>query len=222
MSIQSLLSSKQYGLKKVLEKLIAHRLDQDVMRVLAHLDHEISDEDMQWIQKSYHSYAVEKQPLEYILGFVEFLGNRFMVDRNTLIPRPETEYMIEAVLKNLTPLDKGGEGGFAKSTLIDVGTGCGVLGLSCILHGAGYLNQVYLTEFYPETLEVARRNREKYKQSCQLSVVSYQDDSPPTSNQQLATCKILNTTQLLNCSLLDHPILKAILSPLVKEGSGEI
>jgi release factor glutamine methyltransferase len=101
MTIHTLLSNKAYSHKKVLEKLIAHRHDKDTMRVLAHLDHEIFEKDMEWIQKSYHSYAVEKQPLEYILGHVSFLGYDFMVDRNTLIPRPETEYMITAVVNEM-------------------------------------------------------------------------------------------------------------------------
>jgi HemK-like putative methylase len=191
-------------------------MNKDIPRVLAHLDDEISDKDLSWIQTSYHSYAVEKQPLEYILGYVEFLGNRFMVDRNTLIPRPETEYMIQAVVKEL---EKSRNSQFViRNSLIDVGTGCGVLGLSCALHAGEYIDQLYLTEYYPETLEVARRNLEKYK-------VESKKSKDQSDNQQ---SEILHHIQLLNCSLLDHPLLqekiKQTISPLVKDGTpqGEI
>jgi methylase of polypeptide subunit release factors len=213
MTIHALLSNKQYGLKKVLEKLIAHRLNKDTMRVLAHLEHEISETDMQWIQISYHSYAVEKQPLEYILGHVSFLGYDFMVDRNTLIPRPETEYMITAVVQELRDMrpeiwnkditNLWSPVSNLHTTLIDVWTGCGVLGLSCILHGAGYLDQVYLTEYYPETLEVARRNLiQKRSEIWDLKSKETNTDLwSPIS-------ELLSHAELLHCSLLDHPLLR--------------
>jgi methylase of polypeptide subunit release factors len=218
MTIHSLLSNKAYSHKKVLEKLIAHRLDKNTMRVLAHLDHEIFDKDLEWIQTSYHSYAVEKQPLEYILGHVSFLGYDFMVDRNTLIPRPETEYMITAVLKELQatgykPHDQNEAWSMKHATLIDVGTGCGVLGLSCILHGADSLDQVYLTEFYPETLEVARRNLEHYKlQAAGRKLQASKEEWDSQHEARSSVSDILNTTQLIHCSLLDHPTLKNIIA----------
>lgn len=235
MSIHSLITNKNYPYKKVLEKLIAHRVNKDVPRVLAHLDEEISEEDLLLIQKSYHSYAVDKQPLEYILGYVEFLGYQFTVNKHTLIPRPETEYMIEAVVKELR--GKRSEIWQKKSNtrvkrteiwnqisnnrsdlwspysvLIDVGTGCGVLGLSCILHGADYLDQVYLTEYYPETLEVARGNLEQKKSEIGTKRSAIGDRrSKDKSDLWSQVSNLLDTTQLIHCSLLDHPVLKEIL-----------
>lgn len=67
-------------------------------------------------------------PLEYIVGKVTFLGNDFVVNKHTLIPRPETEYMIEAINEFVQTSDL---------VLLDVGTGCGVLGLSVLLHNLG-------------------------------------------------------------------------------------
>ncbi len=67
-------------------------------------------------------------PLEYIVGKVTFLGNDFVVNKHTLIPRPETEYMIEAINEFVQTPDV---------VLLDVGTGCGVLGLSVLLHNPG-------------------------------------------------------------------------------------
>jgi len=46
---------------------------------------------------AYKSYVEDKKPLEYILGHVDFFGREFFVNEATLIPRPETEYMINSV-----------------------------------------------------------------------------------------------------------------------------
>jgi release factor glutamine methyltransferase len=40
-------------------------------------------------------------PLDYILGHVKFFGNEFVVNENTLVPRPETEYMVQAVTEHI-------------------------------------------------------------------------------------------------------------------------
>jgi release factor glutamine methyltransferase len=61
------------------------------------MDREITDEQLARIDAGYKSYTIDKKPLEYILGRMEFLGVKFKVTPATLIPRPETEYMIEAV-----------------------------------------------------------------------------------------------------------------------------
>ncbi|MEI8009181.1 MAG: hypothetical protein WCI00_07620 [bacterium] len=60
-------------------------------------DQELSDEIIQKVLVAYKSYIEDKKPLEYILGHVDFFGHEFFVNEATLIPRPETEYMITAV-----------------------------------------------------------------------------------------------------------------------------
>ena len=59
-------------------------------------DQELSDEIIQKVLTAYKSYVEDKKPLEYILGHVDFFGKEFFVNEATLIPRPETEYMITA------------------------------------------------------------------------------------------------------------------------------
>lgn len=61
------------------------------------MDTEISGEIIQKVLVAYKSYIEDKKPLEYILGHVDFFGKEFYVNEATLIPRPETEYMITAV-----------------------------------------------------------------------------------------------------------------------------
>jgi release factor glutamine methyltransferase len=62
-----------------------------------HLDTEVNPEHLEKIQQGYNAYTVDKKPLEYILGHIDFFGVPFFVNEHTIIPRPETEYMITAV-----------------------------------------------------------------------------------------------------------------------------
>ena len=68
------------------------------------MDKEISDDIIQKVLVAYKSYVEDKKPLEYILGHVDFFGREFFVNEATLIPRPETEYMINAVTEYITSL----------------------------------------------------------------------------------------------------------------------
>ena len=67
------------------------------------------------------------EPLQYVLGDTEFMGHRFKVDRRALIPRPDTETLIEQVLA-CAPL-----WGVGKPVVVDVGTGSGCVAISLAL-----------------------------------------------------------------------------------------
>ena len=79
-----------------MEKLITTYLGitRDQMRI--QIDQEIPADVLEKVQIGYDAYDKDKKPLEYILGYVSFCNRDFHVTPDTLIPRPETEYMIEA------------------------------------------------------------------------------------------------------------------------------
>jgi len=97
MTIGQLLADTQYGQKTILQKLIMHYcvLSREEMWIQA--DFQIPENVVEDIVLGYKKYIEQKMPLEYIVGKVTFLGNDFVVNEHTLIPRPETEYMIEAI-----------------------------------------------------------------------------------------------------------------------------
>ncbi|MDR2541371.1 MAG: hypothetical protein LBD11_06545 [Candidatus Peribacteria bacterium] len=66
------------------------------------MDDEIDTGRLAKLQVDYNAYTIDKKPLEYILGHVDFFGVPFQVNEHTIIPRPETEYMITAVSDYLT------------------------------------------------------------------------------------------------------------------------
>jgi len=94
---------------------------------------------------------LKREPLAYILGEKEFWSRRFQVTPDVLIPRPETEHLIEAVLKYLP--DR-----MAPYQFCDIGTGSGCIAitLACEYPHA----HVIATDVSPAALEIAKRNAE--------------------------------------------------------------
>jgi release factor glutamine methyltransferase len=91
---------------------------------------------------------VQGEPSAYITGHREFYGLDFHVDRRVLIPRPESELLVEKALE----LARNG----LVSTVADIGTGCGAIAVSLAVNLPGIT--VYATDISPAALEVARTN----------------------------------------------------------------
>ncbi len=89
-----------------------------------------------------------REPYHYITGFREFMGLDFVVDKRVLIPRPETEHLVERVLQDAPsgPL-----------TVVDVGTGSGVIALS-LAHFGSLQWQIIATDVSQPALDVAALN----------------------------------------------------------------
>jgi release factor glutamine methyltransferase len=108
----------------------------------------------------YHDYLalVERraagEPLQYITGHQEFYGLDFIVTPDVLIPRPETEFLIERVIK------LAGEAERDSLLIVDVGTGSGCIAVTI----AKLLPQALLlaTDASPAALAVAQRNAERH------------------------------------------------------------
>lgn len=158
MKIQSLLQNSQYQQKRVLENLICHFQNIKREKLRTSMDQEIPLDVLNKIKKAYDDFVIDKKPLEYVLGYVEFMNNQFKIDARALIPRPETEYMIQAVNEYVTTIQRLND-----ATLLDIGTGCGVLWLSVVLHNPKFFQQAYLSEYIDDTLSLAQENYEIFK-----------------------------------------------------------
>ena len=152
MKLQQLLQDPNYKKKFVLEKLLCHFLSKTREELWIQCDIEITGDTLEKIQKAYREYVEEEKPLEYILGYVEFFGVRFWVNEHTLIPRPETEYMISALTEYL----QGSQD--SNFVLLDIGTGSGVLGCSVLLQNQDKISQVFMSDISADALYVAKRN----------------------------------------------------------------
>ena len=130
------------------ELILAHTLRKPRTYLHAHLDESI-DERRYDIANARLDLRLERVPLAYITGHKEFYGRRFIVSPSVLIPRPESEAMIEWLLEltanEITP-----------KRLIDVGTGSGVLGITARLERPNL--DVTLTDIDAKALALATRN----------------------------------------------------------------
>jgi release factor glutamine methyltransferase len=89
----------------------------------------------------------EGEPLEYVLGHTTFAGHRIEVSPDVLIPRPETEILLEEIVKLIDP---------AGLPVIDVGTGSGILALSLAKKFPAL--EIVAVDISPAALAVAKRN----------------------------------------------------------------
>jgi len=113
---------------------------------LLHLKEEISPEEEQQITEDLKRLG-QNYPPQYLLGYSDFFEHRFLVNEHTLIPRPETEELVDRCLKeNLNqPL-----------TVVDVGTGTGAIGISLKLARPDW--QVTAIDISEEALKIAEQN----------------------------------------------------------------
>lgn len=124
--------------------LAAHALGKDRSWVLAHPDAQMVDMGDALAQR-----RLRHEPLAYLLGWREFYGRRFAVSSAVLIPRHETETLVEAALDRMTS-DHG--------RALDVGTGSGAIAITLALERPWW--EVVATDLSEEALEVARGNAE--------------------------------------------------------------
>ena len=96
----------------------------------------------------------KREPLQHLLGTVEFMGREFISDARALIPRPETEELVEKILAHYK------KAGLPPPTqILDMGTGSGVIGLS-LAHAFPEAHAT-LADISPEALALARENAAK-------------------------------------------------------------
>ncbi len=153
MTIFDCIKDPFYQHKYVLERILMELLGLRREELIIHYDDVLSESLMERTKNMYNEYAIGKQPLEYILGYVEYGWLRFHVNRHTIIPRPETEYMIEEVRKYISAQIPD-----YRYLLVDVGTGSGVLWLS-ILHSHGsQIDFAFLIDISEDALGVTKKN----------------------------------------------------------------
>jgi len=132
-------------------RLDAHLLLQDVlgkdaMWLRAHDDSKITPRHLEELN-DYIERRQNREPLAYIRGFVEFYGRKYIVSPETLIPRPETETLVQKAVE--LPLQPS-------SRAIDVGTGSGCIGISIKLARPDIL--MLQSDISERALEIAERN----------------------------------------------------------------
>ncbi|HUX68412.1 MAG TPA: peptide chain release factor N(5)-glutamine methyltransferase [Terriglobales bacterium] len=127
--------------------LLAHRLGRDRAYLYAHSEAELPAEEQAAWERLIARRAAGA-PLQYLTGEQEFYGRRFQVSPAVLIPRPETELVVEAALERLPP--------DAPARIVDVGTGSGCIAVTLALERPQA--EVVATDRSSAALAVARAN----------------------------------------------------------------
>ena len=117
-------------------------------------EQDIPEDILKRVQQDYNDYDKEDKPLEYLLWYVEFFWIKFFVNENTLVPRPETEYMISSITEEMQTRDD------EKHVLLDIWTWSWVLWCSVLLQNPEHFEHVFLADISEKALEVAKRNYE--------------------------------------------------------------
>ena len=129
------------------EILLRHVLGLSRAKLYADLDQDISPVQVNALNKVLER-RLKGEPSAYITGHREFYGLDFHVERNVLIPRPETEMLVEKAIR--TAQDN------AISRIADIGTGCGAIAISLAVNLPGVT--FYATDVSAPALEIARSN----------------------------------------------------------------
>ncbi len=130
-----------------IRQLAAAALDRSTAWVFAHGDHRLTGTDADRLTDLLARRA-GGEPIHYLLGEREFFGRMFRVGPEVLIPRPETEHLVEAVLALDLP---------AGARVVDVGTGSGCIGLTLAAERPDW--SIVLTDVSEDALGIAEANR---------------------------------------------------------------
>lgn len=131
------------------EILLAHTLNISRALLLARLGDAIADKDAAQFAGMVARRA-QGEPLAYIVGHQEFYGLDFYVDRRVLIPRHETEHVVEFALRALKKIPH------LEPVIVDAGTGSGAIALALARHTSH--TKIIATDISPDALAVAKLN----------------------------------------------------------------
>jgi release factor glutamine methyltransferase len=109
---------------------------------------DVDDDFFQWIER-----RSKNEPFEYIVNRVSFYSHEFYIDEGALIPRPETELLIDEVLKNIEDLH-------SNMTIVEVGVGSGIISIMLALKLPNA--KIIAVDISDKALRVAKKNIEKF------------------------------------------------------------
>jgi len=143
------------------ELLLAHARHCQRIRLYTDIDSELTDAERTQMRESVQRRA-KREPLAYIVGTREFYGRSFEVGQGVLIPRPETETLVDVCLERI-PKDQ-------PRTVAEVGFGSGCIAITIARQRPNCT--VYTTDNSPRAMEIASRNVEKLEVASRVNLLA--------------------------------------------------
>jgi len=133
-----------------IEWLLRNVLKCDRMDVYLRFEESLSKSQL-YVIRSWVKRRLKHEPLQYITGSCDFYGRRFLVNEHVMIPRPETERLVDTVLEKVK--------GIVSPSILDVGTGSGCIASTLGLEISG--STILGIDISPSALNVANDNKKK-------------------------------------------------------------
>ena len=132
------------------EHLLAHCLGMKRLEIYLAFDRPVKESELTAMREMIRTRG-ERIPLQHLLGNVEFFGRKFLSDSRALIPRPETEQLLEILLEKIKKEEPP-----QSLRCLDVGTGSGVIAITLALELPE--SEIIATDISPAALELAQKN----------------------------------------------------------------
>ncbi len=148
------------------ELLLSYFLKMNRSEIYLNSDRALKNKEKKQLENMIQE-RIRKIPLQYITKHQEFMGMDFLVEKGVLIPRPETEILVERVIEKLKKRKSS-----SHLKIVDLGTGTGIIAISI----AKFIKDItiYATDISKESLQVALKNAQKH--NCEDKIIFLQGD----------------------------------------------
>jgi release factor glutamine methyltransferase len=154
----------KYGVEDArlnMQHLLAHVLKCDRMKVYVDFDRELTEPQLETLRDLTKKRATG-EPLQHLLGTIEFCGLEFKTDQRALIPRPETEELTDQCSKLELP---------DSLAILDLGCGSGIIGIALSNLLSDSRPRITMADISPEALALADENRANLAPAANMSLV---------------------------------------------------
>jgi len=148
------------------EILLSYFLGMNRSEIYLNFDRVLKDIEKIQLEKKIQK-RIDKIPLQYITKHQEFMGMDFLVEKGVLIPRPETEILVEEVIQRLKNYKYSNN-----LKVVDLGTGTGIIAVSIAKSIEDII--IYATDISKKSLQIALRNAQKHY--CKDKIIFLQGD----------------------------------------------